>query len=65
MKTVVLLPVFTIGGEPMVQVEVDGEVFNNIGIGDTFDNGRYELRSVTGNCATFPSATSPSRSAPA
>jgi hypothetical protein len=52
-KTVVLLSVFSIGGEPMVQVEVDGEVFNNIGIGDTFDNGRYELRSVTGNCATF------------
>lgn len=52
-KTVVLLSVFTRGGEPMVQVEVDGEVFNDIGIGDTFDNGRYELRSVTGNCATF------------
>jgi hypothetical protein len=52
-KTVVLLSVFSVGGEPMVQVEVDGQVFNNIGIGDTFDNGRYELRSVSGNCATF------------
>ena len=52
-KTVVLLSVFSSGGQPMVQVEVDGEVFNNIGIGDTFDNGRYELRSVSGNCATF------------
>ena len=37
----------------MVQVEVDGQVFNNIGIGETFDNGRYELRSVSGDCATF------------
>jgi hypothetical protein len=52
-KTVVLLSVFSRGGEPMVQVEVDGQVFNNIGIGDTFDNGRYELRSVSGDCATF------------
>ena len=49
----VLLSVFSSGGEPMVQVEVDGQVFNNVGIGDTFDNGRYELRSVSGDCATF------------
>jgi len=52
-KTVVLLSVFRVGGEPMVQVEVDGRVFSNIGIGDTFDGGRYELRSVSGDCATF------------
>lgn len=52
-KTVVLLSVFTQAGEAMVQVEVDGQVFNDIGIGDTFDNGRYELRSVSGDCATF------------
>ena len=52
-KTVVLLSVFSREGEPMVQVEVDGQVFNNVGIGDTFDGGRYELRSVSGNCATF------------
>jgi hypothetical protein len=52
-KTVVLLSVFRVGGEPMVQVEVDGQVFSNIGIGDTFDGGRYELRSVSGDCATF------------
>jgi hypothetical protein len=52
-KTVVLLSVFTSGGEPMVQVEVNGQVYNGIGIGDTFDNGRYELRSVSGDCATF------------
>jgi hypothetical protein len=52
-KTVVLLSVFTSGGQSMVQVEVDGQVFNNVGIGETFDNGRYELRSVSGDCATF------------
>jgi hypothetical protein len=52
-KTVVLLSVFTSGGQPMVQVEVDGRVFNNVGIGETFDNGRYQLRSVSGDCATF------------
>ena len=37
----------------MVQVSVDGQLFNEIGIGDTFDNGRYELRSISGDCATF------------
>jgi hypothetical protein len=52
-KTVVLLSVFRVAGEPVVQVEVDGRVFSNIGIGDTFDGGRYELRSVSGDCATF------------
>jgi hypothetical protein len=52
-KTVVLLSVFSSGGQSMVQVEVDGQVFNNIAIGETFDNGRYELRSVSGDCATF------------
>ena len=52
-KTVVLLSVFTSGGQSMVQVEVDGQVFNNVAIGETFDNGRYELRSVSGDCATF------------
>jgi hypothetical protein len=52
-STVVLLSVFSRDGEPMVQVEVDGQVFNDIGIGETFDNGRYELRSVSGDCATF------------
>ena len=52
-KTVVLLSVFSSGGQSMVQVEVDGQVFNNVAIGETFDNGRYELRSVSGDCATF------------
>lgn len=52
-KTVTLLAVFSSGGEPLVQVEVNEQVFNDIGIGDTFDRGRYELRSVSGDCATF------------
>lgn len=52
-KTVALLSVFSRGGEPMVQVAVDGRVFDNVAIGETFDDGRYELRSVSGNCATF------------
>jgi hypothetical protein len=52
-KTVVLISVFSQGGEPMVQVSVDGQIFSDIGIGDTFDNGRYELRSISGDCATF------------
>lgn len=52
-KTVVLLSVFSSGGQSMVQVEVDGQVFNNVAVGETFDNGRYELRSVSGDCATF------------
>jgi hypothetical protein len=31
---------------------VDGTVFD-VGIGDQFSGGRFELRSVAGNCATF------------
>jgi hypothetical protein len=52
-KTVVLLDVFEQNGEPMVDVEVDGNVFNNVGIGDRFGGGSFELRSVAGDCATF------------
>ena len=52
-KTVVLLAVFSRGGESLVQVQVDGRVFNDIGIGESFDNGRYQLRSISGECATF------------
>ena len=51
-KTVVLLDTFQQGGEPMVQVEVDGTVYN-VGIGEPFGGGSFELRSVTGDCATF------------
>jgi hypothetical protein len=51
-STVVLLDVFRRDGAPRVQVEVDGTVYN-VGIGDRFAGGRFELRSVSGGCATF------------
>jgi hypothetical protein len=51
-STVVLLDVFQRDGATRVQVEVDGNVFD-VGIGDTFAGGRFELRSVSNNCATF------------
>jgi hypothetical protein len=51
-STVVLLDVFQRDGATRVQVEVDGTVFD-VGIGDTFAGGRFELSSVSGNCATF------------
>ena len=37
----------------MVQVEVNGTVYNNIGTGDRFAGGSFELRSVSDGCATF------------
>lgn len=51
-STVVLLDIFERDGATRVQVEVDGTVFD-VGIGDQFAGGRFELRSVAGNCATF------------
>jgi hypothetical protein len=51
-STVVLLDIFDRDGVTRVQVEVDGTVFD-VGIGDQFGGGRFELRSVAGNCATF------------
>jgi hypothetical protein len=51
-STVVLLDIFKVDGATRVQVEVDGTVFN-VGIGERFAGGRFELRSVGGNCATF------------
>jgi hypothetical protein len=51
-STVVLLDIFERDGAMRVQVEVDGTVFN-VGIGEPFAGGRFELRSVSGNCATF------------
>jgi hypothetical protein len=51
-STVVLLDVFQRDGATRVQVEVDGTVFD-VGIGEQFAGGRFELRSVGGNCATF------------
>jgi|SRR5918994_1601252 hypothetical protein len=51
-STVVLLDIFERDGATRVQVEVDGTVFD-VGIGDQFAGGRFELRSVAGTCATF------------
>jgi hypothetical protein len=51
-STVVLLDIFQRDGATRVQVEVDGTVFD-VGIGDQFSGGRFELRSVANNCATF------------
>ena len=51
-STVVLLDIFERDGATRVQVEVDGTVYD-VAIGQQFAGGRYELRSVGGNCATF------------
>jgi hypothetical protein len=51
-STVVLLDVFLRDGAIHVQVEVDGTVFDVV-VGEQFASGRFELRSVAGNCATF------------
>ena len=49
-KTVVLLDTFK--GGTRAQFEVDGTVYN-VGIGDTFGGGSFELQSINGDCATF------------
>ena len=51
-STVVLLDIFERDGVTHVQVEVDGTVFDVV-VGERFAGGRFELRSVGGNCATF------------
>jgi hypothetical protein len=51
-STVVLLDVFQRDGAAHVQVEVDGTV-HDVVVGEQFAGGRFELRSVAGNCATF------------
>jgi hypothetical protein len=51
-STVVLLDIFERDGATRVQVEVDGTVYD-VGIGEQFAGGRYELSSVSGDCATF------------
>jgi hypothetical protein len=51
-STVVLLDIFQRDGATHVQVEVDGTVHDVI-VGEQFAGGRFELRSVGGNCATF------------
>ena len=49
-KTVVLLDTFNQGTR--AQFEVDGTVYN-VGIGDPFGGGSFELQSINGDCATF------------
>lgn len=50
---VVLLDVFTVSGVGAVQVEVDGQVYN-VTVGEEFGPGsNFELRSTSGNCASF------------
>ena len=51
-STVVLLDIFQRDGATHVQVEVDGTV-HDVVVGEQFAGGRFELRSVGGNCATF------------
>ncbi|MGH2680485.1 MAG: hypothetical protein ACRDG8_08400 [Actinomycetota bacterium] len=51
-STVVLLDIFERDGATRVQVEVDGTV-HDVGIGQQFAGGRFELRSVGDSCATF------------
>ena len=50
--TLVLLDVFTSNGVGAAQVEVDGEV-HSVSVGERFAGGAFELRSTSGNCATF------------
>lgn len=50
--TVVLLDTFTSGGGEVAQVEVDGKVYS-VSEGETFSQGRFELVSISGDCATF------------
>lgn len=57
-KTVVLVSIFTQGGQEMAQVEVDGAVYT-VGEGDSFDDG-YRLVSIDGSCANFTHNTSTS-----
>src|SRR4029077_849499 len=50
---VVLLDTFRANGQTRAQVEIDGTVYN-VAMGESFGpGGRYELRSVSGDCATF------------
>jgi hypothetical protein len=51
-STVVLLDIFQRDGATHAQVEVDGTVYDVV-VGEQCAGGRFELRSVGGNCATF------------
>ena len=49
----VLLDTFRANGQTRAQVEIDGTVYN-VAMGESFGpGGRYELRSVSGDCATI------------
>jgi hypothetical protein len=50
-REVVLIDVFTRGGEQVVQVSVDGDTFV-VGEGERFA-GNFEVTSIEGTCATF------------
>jgi hypothetical protein len=50
-REVVLIDIFTRGGEPVAQVSVDGQTFV-VGEGDRFA-GNFEVTSIEGPCATF------------
>ena len=49
--TVVVIDVFTQGGQQVVQVEVDGQTFT-VGEGDRFAKN-FQVVSIEGTCATF------------
>lgn len=50
-RTIVLIDIFTQGGEEKVQVEVDGEAFV-VAEGETF-SGNFQLVAINGGCASF------------
>ena len=50
--TVTLIDTFTLDGIEMVQVQVDGTVYDRAE-GETFHGGDYEVDSISGDCATF------------
>jgi hypothetical protein len=51
-KTIVLIDIFSSGGEEQAQVEVDGTVYT-VSEGESFDSNNYELVSISGTCADF------------
>ncbi len=50
--SIVLIDTFTLNGVGRAQVDVNGQVYD-VAVGEAFANGRYRLRSVSANCATF------------
>jgi hypothetical protein len=49
-KTIVLIDIFSSGGEE--QAQVDGTVYT-VSEGESFDSNNYELVSISGTCADF------------